>query len=190
VSHDSDVPAAPVTADDAPTAGADTTMNIRFTAVRDREYLRRLVRESVRGSTWSGRLYLLGLLVISVLCFVSGDGRAVLAGLLSMSLCALSWQQMSFPARRILRRLPPYAFEPHEIVITDSGLAITSAVAATRMAWATFTRAQERPYAFVLFGHGETYRDVPRSPLTSQQDEQLRRLLIDRGLLPRPTNDG
>jgi hypothetical protein len=89
---------------------------------------------------------------------------------------------MGFPAQRVLRRLPPHTFEPHEFVITDQALTITSAVASSQMTWAVFTRAQERPYAFVLW-HGQTYRDVPRSPLTGQQDEQLRAFLIDRTLL-------
>jgi hypothetical protein len=132
--------------------------------------------------TWAGRLYLVGLLLISGLCFIAGDGRAVFAGLLSLSMCGLSWRQMAFPTQRILRGLPPYAFEPYEFVITESALTITSTVASTRMTWTMFTRAQERPYAFVLWDGG-TYRDVPRSPLTSQQDEQLRAFLIDRRLL-------
>ena len=183
MAHESDTPADPVIGGPAPTAGAEASISISFTAVRDRPYMRRLVRDNVRGAAWSGRLYLLGLLLISVLCFMSGGGRAVFAGLLTLSLFGLSWQQFGFPAQRLLRRLPPYVFEPYEFVITESALTITSALASSRMTWATFTKAQERPYAFVLLGRGETYRDVPRSSLTSQQNEQLRAFLIDRRLL-------
>lgn len=182
MAHDSDTPVAPATAGPATVGGAGSAMNIAFTAVRDRAYLQRLVRDTVQANTWLGLLYPLGLLLVSVLCFVSG-GRAVFAGLVSLLMCGVSWQQMAFPARRVMQGLPPYALEPQEFVINDSALTITSAAVSARMTWATFTRAQERPYAFILFGYGPTYRDVPRSTLTNQQDEQLRRFLIERRLL-------
>lgn len=158
-------------------------MNITFVVTRDREYLRRLIRDDSRPFVWYGIAYLVGSLLVSVLCFMSGNGFAVLAGLLALSLLGLGWYGFVAPWRRARWPLPDHFGEPTTFALTDEGMTIESVTAGARLSWTAVTRVIERPYAFLLLGYRSTYRDVPRSGLTPTQDDELRAFLAGRGLL-------
>jgi hypothetical protein len=163
-------------------ASAGSALNIVFTVPLDEPYLRRLARDGLRRQAWNGISYSFALLVIAVLCFVSG-GRAVLPGLLSLVLSFVFLVAMGFPVVRYMRSVPAYVYGPREFVISDSEVTVNSATASARISWETVTHAVERPYAFVMYMYTQYTWDVPRAPLTPAQDAQLRQLLIDRGHL-------
>ena len=157
-------------------------MNITFVVTRDREYLRRMVRDVARAYVWFGVLYLVGSLLVSVLCFMSGDGVAVLAGLVALSLLGIAWYAFVVPWRARWP-LPGYLEEPTTFTLTDEGLTTDSATVSVRLNWTAVTRAVKRPYAFLIFIHSQNYRDVPRSGLTATQEEELQAFLANRHLL-------
>jgi hypothetical protein len=161
-------------------------MNITFVSTRDSEYMRRLTRDDARGFVWFLAFYLTGSLLVSLLCFISGDGRAILAGLIALWLLWLGWRTVGNRWRDHRTRWPAYYLEPTTFTLTDEAIEISSVTASTRLNWSTMTRVVERPYAFLLFVHPVSYRDVPRSGLNGPQDDQVRAFLIARGLL-RPT---
>ncbi len=123
------------------------------------------------------------LLGIAVLCFLTGDGRAVVAGLLSCYLVVQALQLYVGTRRPAVRGYPAYLLEPTHCVITAEAVTATSTSVDMRRAWTTFTKAEETPTAYLLMNSLGQHLDVPRAALTVEQDGQLRRFLIDRRLL-------
>jgi hypothetical protein len=160
-------------------------LTIEFEYTRDADYLRRLVRERNPGLAWTLGFFVAALLGVAVLCFLTGDGRAVVAGLLSCCLAVLMLQQNLDARRRAVRDFPAYLLEPTHCVITAEAVATTSTSVATRRAWTTFTKAHETAIAYLLLNSLGQHFDVPRAVLTAEQEGELRRLLIDRQLLRR-----
>jgi hypothetical protein len=181
VADDLETPASPVSAGPA--------LNITFTAPLDEPYLRRHVRHLLWRHSLSGILLSLCLLGIAILCFMAG-GQAVFPGLVNLGLAFMFLFWLGFPVDRYLRSLPAHVYGPRGFVISDSELTVSSATASSRMTWETFKRAEQRSYAFVLYLYGQQACDVPRTPLTDEQDEQLRQFLIGRGLLRAARNGG
>ena len=160
-------------------------MNIEFETTRDAEYVRQLVRRTARAWAWFGGVYCLGWLTVSVLCFLAGNGVAVLAGLISLVLGAISWRVVGSPTRRVMEQLPPQSAGSRTFKITNEALTCTSSDGSVRVRWSSITRAQLRPYAYVLLrGGSRFFYDIPRSQLTPKQDDELRNFLIARELLP------
>jgi hypothetical protein len=145
--------------------------------------MRRLLRDVARNRTRFAVFYFAGSLAVSVVCFLAGDGRAVLAGLVNLWLIAITWRWVWSPYRRALSDWPAYYLEPNTVVITEDGVTISSAVTSGWFGWAAVTRVKERPYAFLLYVSGWSYRDLPRTGFTPEQDDELRRFLVGRGLL-------
>jgi YcxB-like protein len=158
-------------------------MNITAVVARDRAYVRRLMREDARGFISYMIFYLASSLLVSVLCFVSSDGRAVLAGFISLSLAGLGGRAAVDTWRRHREQWPAYYLEPTTFTFTNDCIVIDSVTVSARMSWAAVTRVVERPHAYLLFVHPLSYRDVPRSGLTGPQDNELRAFLVNRGLL-------
>ena len=162
---------------------AGSLVNVSLVATRDGQYLRRLKRDDAPSRTGFAIVQLAGPLAVSILYVMSGDGRAVLAGLLNLWLMAITLRLLWSPFRRGDGDWPAYYLEPNIIAITEDGVTLSSAVTTGWFAWSAVTRVEERPYAFLLFVNRSTHRDVPRSGLTSEQDDELRRFLVGRGLL-------
>ncbi len=158
---------------------------IRFTYTRDVLYVRRMVRTMSRGR-WLTAVYPAAAALVSVLCFISGNGIAVLAGLVSLVLAAGITQLLDTARRRALQ-LPPHLLEPTLHILSDETVAASSASCSTTRSWATLTRATELPSAYIFSYLDRTYVDIPRAGLTPEQDEQLRTLLVERRLL-RPSD--
>jgi hypothetical protein len=164
-------------------------MHIEVTLTWDDGYQRRLVRDLLRRRVWGAALAAVGSLLIAVLCFLTGDGRAVAAGLLELILFGTVYSSGLTLARRALTRFPPYAREPTTLTLTDEGVSRDSASVSTRVAWPALARAVERPYAYLLFTvPGQRYVDVPRTALSPADEAQLRKLLVMRRLLPAPAD--
>jgi hypothetical protein len=162
-------------------------VDIEFATERDPEYVRRMVRDAVRYWAWFGSAYCLGWLLVSVLCFTTGNGFAVLAGLLALVLGAVSWRFVGSPTRRVMEQLPPHTGEPRTFTITNESLTRTSPGGSVQVPWSSVTRAVARPHAYILRqGRSRFFHDIPRSSLTPEQDDELRDFLIARALLPAP----
>jgi hypothetical protein len=164
-------------------AAEEARLNITFMVTRDSQYASRLVRDSARNHTWFGAFFLTASLAVSVLCFASRDGRAVLAGLLNLALVGIGAWYVIGSSRRALADLPTSYLEPNTFAVTDEGVTISSSVTSGWFGWDAVTRVEERPYAFLFYFRRSSYRDVPRSGLTRERDEELRRFLVRRGLL-------
>jgi hypothetical protein len=158
-------------------------MNIDFIATRDSQYVRRLARDFARTRFWFAVFYLVGAVLVTVLCFLSRDGRAVLAALVNLVLVGLAWASVLAPGRRPWADPPSYFLRTYRYVITEDAVTTSSAEVSGWFVWDTVRRVEERPYAFLLFDVSGGYRDVPRGALSSDQDDELRRFLIGRGLL-------
>lgn len=76
---------------------------------------------------------------------MSGDGRAVLAGLLNLWLMAITLRLLWSPFRRGDGDWPAYYLEPNIIAITEDGVTMSSAVTTGWFAWSAVTRVEERP---------------------------------------------
>ena len=157
---------------------------IRLTHTRDLVYVRQLARTLSRGS-WFAAVYPAGAALVSVLCFVSGNGIAVLAGLLSLVLAA-AITQMLITSRRAALQVPPHLLEPTSYILTDETVTASSASSSTTRSWAVFTRAIEQPSAYLLSYLDRCYLDIPRAGLTPEQDNQLRAFLVDQRLMRQP----
>jgi hypothetical protein len=158
-------------------------MRVEFTARRDEQYWRLLLRD--RYSADSGwRAYSFWLLVLAIgLCFATGGGVAIVAGLIVLAVLVLFGQAYLFPVRRAIKLIPPYASNPRRIVCDADGVTVESDLASCRYGWGAFTHARRKPFAYLLFAGSRQYVDLPRADLSGDQDEQLRELLTERGLL-------
>ncbi|GIL27120.1 YcxB family protein [Actinocatenispora comari] len=158
-------------------------MRVEFTTRRDEQYWRQLLRD--RSSTNSGwGVYFFWLLVLAIgLCFATGGGVAIVAGLIVLCVLVLFGQAYLFPVRRAMKRLPSYASNPRRIVCDADGVTVESDLVNCRYGWGVFTHARRKPFAYLLFAGSRQYVDLPRADLTDDQDEQLRELLTDRDLL-------
>jgi YcxB-like protein len=165
------------------------SMNITFVATRDPAYLGRMRRDASRDLVRFGIAYVTGLLLVSLLCFLSGDGRAVLAGLLSLTLLGLGWSAFVTPWRRAWTQWASAYLEPTTFGFTEDGMTIDAKSVSVRLSWAAVVRVVERPYAFLFMIDARNFRDVPRSGLTPAQEEELRRfLVVERALLRVPVD--
>jgi len=181
VADDLETPAVPVPAEPA--------LNITFTTPLKEPYLRRFVRDALRPASLTAICASLCMVLISAVCFYIG-GPAVFPGLMNLAVAFVFLQSMGFPADRYMRSIPAFAYGPREFVISDSEVTINSAPSSTRMTWETITRVKQRPYAFALYMYNRNVCDVPRAPMTDEQDEQLRQFLVGRGLLRAARNGG
>ena len=77
--------------------------------------------------------------------------------------------------------------EPRQWTINDNGLRSGNRLGSVHWTWIRVRRVVERPDVYLLYQsdspHTATF-DVPRDPLTPDQDSELRAFLTDRGLLP------
>ncbi|MCU7729072.1 YcxB family protein [Actinoplanes sp. KI2] len=77
--------------------------------------------------------------------------------------------------------------EPRRWAIDDDGLRSGNRLGSVHWTWAQVHRAVEYPDRYLLYQsdnpHTATF-DVPREPLTPDQDDEFRAFLTDRGLLP------
>jgi hypothetical protein len=80
-------------------------------------------------------------------------------------------------------RMPATAHAPRTYVITDEALESSTELTSSRWTWPAVRRVDERPEAYLFWQDGPLVFDVPRAPLTPQDDADLRTLLQAKGLL-------
>lgn len=160
-------------------------MHIEFTSVRDRSYARQLFAVTMlRGRIFTG---LLGVVLVSAGALAyqpdrlgAAYGSAILLGL------GICWMVKPFiMARQVVARLPATWFADRTFRLTHDELAWHSATARTALSWDLVARAGKHPFGFVLWQAGGLASwDIPRAGLTAEQDDELTRFLVGRGVLP------
>ena len=159
-------------------------MHIEFTYSRPAAYFTALYRHNARRIA---RRFLIAALVwagVGSVCLFAGQGEGIgaIVGFGALLLAVI----LPFRARQSLRApvtMPPTAHAPRKYVITDDGLESSTELTSVRWTWPVVHRVDERPEAYVFWQEARQWLDVPRAPLSSQQEADLRTLLRERGLL-------
>src|SRR6266568_2058985 len=113
---------------------------------------------------------------------VGGSLAAILFGIAA---CAVA-VPMALRARRTFTaatNVPAVWSAPRNYLVTDDGLASSTALTSTRWSWQAVRRVGQRPEAYLFWQDGPTVFDLPRAPLTTGQETELQALLAGRGLL-------
>jgi hypothetical protein len=159
-------------------------MRIEFTHARSPEYFRSLQRPEAMRAVRRVAGTALGLAAVGVLLVVGSQGEGV--GTLVGIPAAVASLMLPFTARRVYVEtvtVPASWTESRTFMITDDGLESTSSLTSVMWAWAAVRRVEPRPEAYVFWQDGGPMFDVPRQPLTAEQEQSLRAFLDERGLL-------
>ena len=109
-----------------------------------------------------------------------GEGTAVLGQLVAVVGCCVLGNAVI--ARRRLTAATDR--ESRQWTIDDDGLRCGDRLGSVYWSWIRVHRVVEHPDVYLLFqGAGASF-DIPRDPLTADQDRELRAFLAGRGLLP------
>lgn len=113
-----------------------------------------------------------------------GEGVATVAGLVALVI------SLTLPERARRRyvqdvTVPASWSAPRAYLITDDGLTSSTGLTSSRWSWRAVRRVDERPEAYLFWQDAGPVFDLPRAPLSSAQDAELRSHLAGYGLLPR-----
>lgn len=159
-------------------------MRIAFTFSRSPEYFREQLRPGAKRAV-RRTLLVAGALAVggSLAVLVSqGDGAATVAGFVAIFVAAL----LPLRARRRFAAavtVPVAWCAPRTYVITDDGLESSTDLTSSRWSWQAVRRVDERPEAYLFWQEGPAVFDLPREPMTTGQEAELRAYLSGRGLL-------
>ncbi|WP_433796131.1 YcxB family protein [Actinoplanes sp. CA-252034] len=155
-------------------------MRIEFTFGRDAEYFRGQLARGARRATFP--LLLLGLIAVAAgFAVMALLDRILLGALVVVAGVAvlIVWQ-----VRLAAMMTVPLAWQsPRRWLLTDDGVESSSEVTSAEFAWSTFRSGEATKQAFLLFQEGHVMVDIPRRPLSPEQDAQLDAFLSARGLL-------
>ncbi|GAA4163683.1 hypothetical protein GCM10022251_46790 [Phytohabitans flavus] len=160
-------------------------MQIAFTAPRDREYARRLVRRSDRRQLfWSGYVAA-AFVVFGAGSVITSDGGALGSGMGSVAVGACLAVGLLRGVSRSVNRLPEEWFEPRTYDITDDRVAWQSVHAGSSISWGLIERVEETRFAFLLWQKGGLPAwDLPLEAMTEAQREELREFVRRRSAPP------
>ncbi|GIG59913.1 hypothetical protein Lfu02_42850 [Longispora fulva] len=162
-------------------------MRIEFTTSRSAGYFRAML---AGGALRSARPYTVAamiLIVLGLLGLAAFEGVGV-GGFLDwaafvVAIGLLCWARWRF---LVAVRVPASWRVPRRYVIDGDGLWSGTDQASTRWGWHLVGRVEEVPEAYVFYQDDSAMFDVPREPLSVEQDARLRAFLTDRGLVVRP----
>lgn len=159
-------------------------MRIEFTYSRDGAYFRQQLMPGARRATallliaatvlLVAGMVMAGLLHPTAAVTVIGGGLIV-AGLV---LLVVRWRRV-----RAMVTVPPSWNSPRQWLLTDDGLESSSALTSSQHAWSTFRTGTKLETAYLLVQDGNVIIDIPRQPLSREQDGELQSFLTTRGLL-------
>ncbi|MDR7273671.1 hypothetical protein [Catenuloplanes atrovinosus] len=164
-------------------------MRIEFTYARPREYFRDQQAQAARAAAMPSLLGAVALIAVgpswAAFALLSPDvtDELALAGL-ALMLIAVGlairahdqWQEgMTVPASWCL---------PREWLITEEALESTTPIGSTTWNWAGIRYAVRIPNAYFFRAEvGGRSFDVPREPLTEEQEQALEDFMVERGLV-------
>lgn len=160
-------------------------MHIEFSHRRSPEYFREQLGPGAKRGV--RRILLVGFAVAvvgSLVVLVSqGEGAATVVGFGALVVAVL----LPLRARRTFHAavtVPAAWCGSRTYLITDEGLESSSQVTSSRWSWQAVRRVDERPEAYLFWQDGPSVFDLPREPMTADQEAVLRAFLSGRGLLP------
>ncbi len=98
---------------------------------------------------------------------------------LSAALGVAVYEVPRFQIRRAIRRNPSLQGEI-VLLLSDEGTQFTHATGTSQLQWRAYTKYKETPQLFVLYMSSSQSTAIPKRVLSSQQIEELRRLLKER----------
>ena len=158
-----------------------TGVRIEFTFTRGPKYFA-VAEPDSRHDTWplapaAGFGIAAGGLLIVVL---SGEIRALIAG----GLLALAGLALLVVRRLVIRTdkgVAPGFLTPRTWLLTDERLESSTELSTARYSWSSFRSVVVVDQAYLLVRPGPTVIDVPRSPLTEEQDAEFAAFLAGLG---------
>ncbi|MDP9796741.1 hypothetical protein J2S43_005253 [Catenuloplanes nepalensis] len=164
-------------------------MRIEFTYARPREYFR-------EQRTAAGRAAAAPSLLGAVLLFAAGTAGSLTALLspgvtdelalagLALVLIAVGLCIQAHDRWRDELTVPASWCTPREWLITDEALESTTPIGSTTWNWAGIHYALRIPHAYFFRAEeGGRSFDVPREPLTPEQEQTLEDFIVERGLV-------
>jgi hypothetical protein len=159
-------------------------VRIEFTFSRDTEYFRcqllpaALLRTRVlRFAAW---------VAVAVGAAIAAAYHERMAGPMVGAGLVLTGAVMLFARRRWIARLvtvPVSWHSPRRWLLTADGLESSTELTSAVHAWSTFRLGYVRDNAYLLMQDGPVVIDIPRLPLPTEQDTELKALLQERGIL-------
>jgi hypothetical protein len=159
-------------------------VRIEFSYARGPEYFRSLLRPHARRVA---RRILLAALIWAGLGTASlfaaqGEGWGVFAGFVAL-VFAVVLPLRAYHSYEDAVAMPTTASAERTYVITDEALESSTDLTSSRWNWAAVRRMRIVPVAYVFWTDGSASFDLPREPLSPEQDAELRALLSARNLL-------
>ncbi|MEV4642165.1 YcxB family protein [Actinoplanes sp. NPDC049548] len=161
-------------------------MLIEFTFSRDRDYFRPNLTPGARLRT---RPLLIGgwyavTAGAALVAFLPGRPAAVLLGCVGV-LGGIGLLVLRSRRIRAFVTVPASWLSPRRWLVTEGGVASSTHLTRARYAWSAFRTGVALPHCYLLVQDGNVIVDIPRRPLSADQDAELGRFLVVRGILGR-----
>jgi hypothetical protein len=159
-------------------------VRIEFTFSRDADYFRRLLLPTAGVRTRVLRNAALLASTVGATLAAAFHDRA--AGLTLGSVLVLAGVAALFARHRWIVKMitvPASWHSPRRWLLTADGLESDSELTSATHAWSTFRSGHVRDDAYLLIQGGPVIIDIPRLPLTAEQDTELNAFLQERGIL-------
>ncbi|MGW4461825.1 YcxB family protein [Micromonospora sp. NPDC004704] len=163
-------------------------MRIEFTHSRSPEYFRSQLTAAARHQVRQILLVAVAAAVVGSLLvlFSQAEGGAAVIGFVALVL-AIVLPLRAWRTFQAAVTVPASWSDPRTYLITDEGLESSTEATSSRWGWQAVCRVEERPEAYLFWREGPVVFDLPREPLTADQEAVLRAFLSRRGLLPLTT---
>lgn len=161
-------------------------MRIDFTFGRSAEYFRRQLTAGAKRRSASLVRASVALVLVGVAVAVCSEAAplGVLAGL-SLVLMALLLLWLARRTFHAAVTVPGSWSAPRRYLITDEALESSTDLTSTKWDWQVVHRVAVEPESYQFWQTGGPMFDLPREPLTPDQESELRAFLQARGFLPR-----
>ena len=159
-------------------------VRIELTHCRSPSYFRAIVTKGVKRSV---RRLLIGAAILASFGMLGiwtsqGEGFGAFAGCVILLLGLL----LPLRARSLYMSagaVPSSWSNPRTWIITDEALKSSSEATSSRWTWEAVRRAEVLPEAYVLWSDGPALFDMPREPMSPDQEADFRGFPVARGLL-------
>lgn len=155
-------------------------MRIEFTFSRDAEYFRVQLIPAARCANLPWLLIGLAVVAVGFAFMAVLDQILAGAGVVVVGVGVLIVWRVRMAA---MVTVPLSWQSPRRWLLTDEGIESSSALTSTEYAWSTFRFGEAMRSAYLLVQDGHVIVDIPRQPLTADQDAELQAFLSARGLM-------
>jgi hypothetical protein len=165
-------------------------VRIEFTYARPPEYFSEAVRPAARRARDVALgVQAIGVVAAVILGLVLGGTTGLLVVVAVVAIAA--WRARNAWLRYVAAlEVPPEYSTPRHYLLTDESLSTDTDLTSSTWTWDAVRYASVLPQAFVLAQAAGPVFDVPRAPLTAEQDAELLQEIRTRGLGPRRGHSG